>query len=98
MGDLSKDVLELARELIRVDTSNPPGRETAAATLIRDWLAVRGIESELVGPDPERLNLVSRIKGKGEGPSLMLMAHTDVVPAPLENWTVGPFDGVVEDG
>ena len=98
MGDLSKDVLELARELIRVDTSNPPGRETAAATLIRDWLAARGIESELIGPDPERLNLVSRIKGKGEGPSLMLMAHTDVVPAPLENWTVGPFDGVVEDG
>lgn len=95
---LQKEVLELATALIRVDTSNPPGRETAAATLIRDWLAVRGIESELFGPDPERLNLVSRISGRGDGPSLMLMAHTDVVPAPLENWTVGPFDGVVENG
>lgn len=96
--DLGRETLELARALIRVDTSNPPGRETAAALLISDWLADRGIASELVGPDPERLNLVSRIEGKGDAPSLMLMAHTDVVPAPLENWTVGPFEGVVEDG
>ena len=97
-GDLGQETLDLAAALIRVDTSNPPGRETAAAILIRDWLTERGLVSELIGPDPDRLNLVSRIKGRGEGPSLMLMAHTDVVPAPLENWTVGPFDGVVEDG
>ncbi len=97
-GELGRETLELAASLIRVDTSNPPGRETAAAELIRDWLAERGIASELTGPDPERLNLVSRIEGNGDGPSLMLMAHTDVVPAPLENWTVGPFDGVVSDG
>lgn len=95
---LANDALELARALIRVDTSNPPGRETAAAELIRDWLAGRGVGSELIGPDQERLNLVSRIEGTGEGPSLMLMAHTDVVPAPLANWTVDPFDGVVQDG
>lgn len=90
--------LELARELIRVDTSNPPGRETAAAELIRDWLSEQGIASELIGPDPKRLNLISRIEGSGQGPSLMLMAHTDVVPAPLENWTVDPFGGVIADG
>lgn len=96
--ELGRETVELAASLIRVDTSNPPGRETAAAELIRGWLADRGIASELVGPDPERLNLVSRIEGSGQGPSLMLMAHTDVVPAPLDNWTVGPFDGVVTDG
>lgn len=95
---LGRDAADLAAALIRVDTSNPPGRETAAAELIRDWLAERGIESEMVGPDPDRLNLVSRIKGNGQSPSLMLMAHTDVVPAPLENWTVGPFEGVERDG
>lgn len=95
---LASDALELARALIRVDTSNPPGRETAAAELIRDWLAGRGIESELIGPDPERLNLVSRIEGTGEAPSLMLMAHTDVVPAPADHWTVDPFGGVIEEG
>lgn len=96
--DLARETVELAASLIRVDTSNPPGGETAAARLISDWLAERGIESELVGPDPKRLNLVSRIEGRGEGPSLMLMAHTDVVPAPLENWTVDPFEGVIRDG
>lgn len=97
-SSLRASALGLARELIRVDTSNPPGRETAAAELIRDWLAERGIASELIGPDPTRLNLISRIEGSGQGPSLMLMAHTDVVPAPLENWTVDPFGGVIADG
>ncbi len=96
--NLRSETLALARDLIRVDTSNPPGGETAAARLIHDWLAGRGIESELVGPDPERLNLVARIRGSGEGPSLMLMAHTDVVPAPAANWTVPPFGGVELDG
>ncbi|MCO5314968.1 MAG: M20/M25/M40 family metallo-hydrolase [Solirubrobacterales bacterium] len=81
-----------------MDTSNPPGRETAAARLLQEWLAARGIESELVGPDPERLNLIARIEGRGEGPSVMLMAHTDVVPAPTESWTVPPFEGVERDG
>ncbi|MCB0870703.1 MAG: M20/M25/M40 family metallo-hydrolase [Solirubrobacterales bacterium] len=97
-GELAGETVALAEALIRVDTSNPPGRETAAAELIRDWLAARGIESELVGPDPDRLNLVSRIEGTGDAPSLMLMAHTDVVPAPTENWTVPPFDAVNRDG
>jgi len=96
--NLRSETLNLARDLIRVDTSNPPGRETAAARLVAGWLADRGIGSELVGPDPERLNLVSRIRGSGEGPSIMLMAHTDVVPAPAANWTVPPFEGVERDG
>lgn len=95
---LRRDTLALARDLIRVDTSNPPGSETAAARLIAGWLADRGIESELVGPDPERLNLVARIRGSGEGPSIMLLAHTDVVPAPATDWTVPPFEGVERDG
>lgn len=98
MVDPGPEALELAAALIQVDTSNPPGRETAAAELIRDWLTERGVSSELVGPDPERLNLVSRIEGTGHGPSLMLMAHTDVVPAPPDHWTVGPFEGVVDGG
>ena len=86
--DGSRDeVVELARELIRIDTSNPPGNETPAARRSPAYLAEAGVECELVGPDPERLNLVARIEGAGEGPSLMLMAHTDVVPAPPDGWT-----------
>jgi len=96
--DLRDEVVGLARDLIRVDTSNPPGNETPAAELLASYLRGAGVEPELVGPDPERLNLVARIEGRGEGPSLMLMAHTDVVPAPVANWTVPPFEAVLRDG
>jgi acetylornithine deacetylase/succinyl-diaminopimelate desuccinylase-like protein len=95
---LRDEVVELARSLIRVDTSNPPGNETTAARLLAAYLRDVGVEAELVGPDPDRLNLVARIAGRGEGPSLMLMAHTDVVPAPDADWTIPPFDGEVRGG
>jgi acetylornithine deacetylase/succinyl-diaminopimelate desuccinylase-like protein len=90
---LRDEVLELTRDLIRVDTSNPPGNETPAAQLLTGYLRDAGVEAELVGPDPNRLNLVARVHGRGTGPSLMLMAHTDVVPAPAADWTVPPFEG-----
>ncbi len=90
--DLRDEVVGLAQELIRVDTSNPPGNETPAAELLADYLRGAGVECELIGPDPERLNLVARIEGRGRAPSLMLMGHTDVVPAPAANWTVPPFE------
>lgn len=96
-SELQDEVVELTRELIRIDTSNPPGRETPAAELLAAYLLEAGIESELVGPDPERLNLIARVEG-GDGPSLMLMGHTDVVPAPDSAWTVPPFEGVIRDG
>jgi acetylornithine deacetylase/succinyl-diaminopimelate desuccinylase-like protein len=94
---LREEVTDLAQRLIRIDTSNPPGRETPAAELLLDYLSAAGAECELAGPDPERLNLVARVPG-GDGPSMMLLAHTDVVPAPDANWTVHPFEGVVRDG
>jgi acetylornithine deacetylase/succinyl-diaminopimelate desuccinylase-like protein len=94
---MQEEVVDLARSLIRVDTSNPPGRETEAATLLADYLAAAGIESELVGPDPDRLNLAARIEGAGTGPSILLMAHTDVVPAPDADWTVPPFAAELRD-
>jgi acetylornithine deacetylase/succinyl-diaminopimelate desuccinylase-like protein len=95
--DLRAEVLDLARRLIRVDTSNPPGNETPAAELLAEYLGDAGAECELAGPDPERLNLIARVRGAG-GPSLMLLAHTDVVPAPAEGWTVPPFEATVRDG
>ncbi|MGH2962426.1 MAG: M20 family metallopeptidase, partial [Solirubrobacterales bacterium] len=95
MGELRDEVVALARDLIRIDTSNPPGNETPAAQLLAAYLRDAGVECELVGPDPERLNLVARIGGTGSGPSIMLMAHVDVVPAPSANWTVPPFEGRV---
>ena len=78
---LRDETTALLRELIRVDTSNPPGRETPAALLLRDYLERSGVECELVARKPERANLVARIRGSGDGPSLALLGHTDVVPA-----------------
>jgi acetylornithine deacetylase/succinyl-diaminopimelate desuccinylase-like protein len=96
--DLESEVIQLTSDLIRIDTSNPPGDETPAAELVAEYLDAAGIETELAGPDPDRLNLIARIEGTGDGPSIMLMAHTDVVPAPTENWTVDPFEAVLRDG
>ena len=71
----------LLRDLIRIDTSNPPGRETPAAMLLTSYLEANGVACELVARDPDRANLIARIPGTGEGPSLALLGHTDVVPA-----------------
>ncbi len=66
--DLREEVVGLARELIRFDTSNPPGNETPAAEHLAAYLRGAGVECELLGPDPTRLNLVARIDGDGDRP------------------------------
>jgi acetylornithine deacetylase/succinyl-diaminopimelate desuccinylase-like protein len=97
-ADIGPNAIELARALIRVDTSNPPGRETVAATVLKEWLAAHGVESELVGPDPDRRNLVATVPGRGEGPSIALCGHLDVVPpGELDAWQHPPFAGVLDD-
>ena len=89
------EVTELLQRLIRVDTTNPPGNETAAAELLRDYLEPAGVECELYARVPERANLVSRIRGTGDGPSLALLSHTDVVLADASEWERDPFGGEV---
>jgi acetylornithine deacetylase/succinyl-diaminopimelate desuccinylase-like protein len=97
-ADIGPNAIELARALIRVDTSNPPGRETVAATVLKEWLAAHGVASELVGPDPDRRNLVATVPGRGDGPSIALCGHLDVVPpGELEAWQHPPFAGVLDD-
>jgi acetylornithine deacetylase/succinyl-diaminopimelate desuccinylase-like protein len=97
--ELRDEAVTLLRDLIRLDTSNPPGRETPAALLLKVYLEASGVECELVAKDPDRANLVARIRGSGEGPSLALLGHTDVVPADPQDWRHPPFAGHVdEDG
>ena len=61
--------------------------------VLKDYLEANGVECELVARDPDRANLVARIPGTGEGPSLALLGHTDVVPADAEDWQHPPFAG-----
>ena len=92
------EVAELAQRLIRLDTTNPPGNETLAAELLRDYLEGAGAECHLYARTPERANLVARIPGTGGGPSLALLSHTDVVLAAANEWERDPFGGDLVDG
>jgi acetylornithine deacetylase/succinyl-diaminopimelate desuccinylase-like protein len=94
---LRDEVTDLLQRLIQVDTTNPPGNETAAAELLRDYLEANGVACELIARSPERANLVARIPG-GSGPSLLLLGHTDVVLADPGEWSVPPFSGELRDG
>ena len=87
----------LLQELLRLNTVNPPGNETAAAELLREHLESAGLSCELYARTPERANLVARLPGRGEGPSLLLLSHTDTVVADPSEWTVDPWSGVVRD-
>jgi acetylornithine deacetylase/succinyl-diaminopimelate desuccinylase-like protein len=94
---LRGEVTDLLSRLIRVDTTNPPGNETAAAELLRDYLEANGVECDLYARVPERANLVARIRGRGDGPSLLFLGHTDVVLADAGEWSVPPFSGEVRN-
>jgi acetylornithine deacetylase/succinyl-diaminopimelate desuccinylase-like protein len=94
---LRDETAGLLSRLIQVDTTNPPGNETAAAELLRDYLEANGVGCELYARVPERANLVARLRG-GDGPTLMLLSHTDVVLADPAEWTVPPFSGEIRDG
>ena len=95
---LRDEATSLLQELIRLDTVNPPGNETQAAGLLRDYLAESGVESELYGRTPERSNLVARLPGSGGGPSLLLLSHTDTVVADASEWQSDPWSGELRDG
>ena len=84
-------------DLLKIDTSSPPGNETRAAEYIKKVTDAYGISSELLG-EPQRMNFVARLKGSGGNRPLMLMAHTDVVPVERNLWTVEPFAGLIKDG
>jgi acetylornithine deacetylase/succinyl-diaminopimelate desuccinylase-like protein len=94
---LRAEVTDLLSRLIRVDTTNPPGNETAAAELLREYLEANGLRCETYARVPERANLVTRIHGSGGGPSLLYLGHTDVVLADAGEWSVPPFSGEVRD-
>jgi acetylornithine deacetylase/succinyl-diaminopimelate desuccinylase-like protein len=94
---LRDEVIALLQALLRLDTVNPPGNETKAAELLRDYLARSGVECELYAREPHRANLVARIKG-GDGPSLAFLSHTDTVLADPAEWERDPWSGDLVDG
>ena len=92
------EVLDHLRELLRLDTRNPPGNETRATDYLKAVLERDGIESVIVGPSAERGSLVARIRGDGSERPLLLMSHTDVVAVEPDKWTEDPFGARIVDG
>ena len=92
--------VELLQQLIRFDTSNPPGQERECAQWLKSLLDSHGIDNQILHPPgkPDRCSVVARIAGRGEAPPLLLQGHTDVVSVHGQRWSRDPFGGEVADG
>lgn len=98
LDEIEGEITALLSDLIRINTTNPPGNETPAAKYLAETLEREGLECEVLESAPGRGNLITRLKGTGEKPSLLLLSHLDVVAANPKEWSVDPFSGLVKDG
>jgi acetylornithine deacetylase/succinyl-diaminopimelate desuccinylase-like protein len=98
-GDSAADLaVRYLSELIRLDTTNPPGNESRVAKYLKQVADREGISAELLGDNPQRLNFVARLRGSGKQRPLLLIAHSDVVPADRSQWSVDPFAAIEKSG
>jgi acetylornithine deacetylase/succinyl-diaminopimelate desuccinylase-like protein len=97
---LAREAEEALVAFLRIDTSNPPGNETAGAVFLRDQLTRAGIAARLLGDDPKRQGVYARLAAnpKTSAKALLLLSHIDVVPADPTAWTQPPFGGVRANG
>lgn len=93
-----EEALGILQEYLRIDTSNPPGRERLACDFLGGILESEGVEYELFDPGDDRASLRAVLKGDGSRPPLMLLNHTDVVPVEREFWDEEPFAGIIRNG
>jgi len=95
---LGAEAVELLGELLRLNTVNPPGNEAVAQELLASRLGEAGFECELLAAEPGRPNLVARLEGRADGPTLCMLGHADTVPADPSEWSFDPWAGDVVDG
>ena len=104
VGDTSALALEAQGwlvDLVKINTTNPPGNEQAAAKYIAGVLAKEGINAELIDLGPGRSAVVARLRSTAvadPSKALLLVAHLDVVGVDRSKWSVDPFAGVIKDG
>ena len=91
------EILDRYRSLIRLNTASPPGNETIAVEYMKKLIEAEGIPVQVFAMDPNRANLVARLKGNGSKKPLLILAHTDVVPVQREKWPVDPFAAVIKE-
>jgi acetylornithine deacetylase/succinyl-diaminopimelate desuccinylase-like protein len=95
---LGPSAVELLGRLIQADTVNPPGNEGRAQGFLRERLEAAGFDCEVLEAEPGRPNLLARLRGDREGPTLALLGHVDTVRADPDEWTFDPWAGDVVDG
>src|SRR3954451_3879895 len=96
--DLERETAELLQRLVRFKTVNPPGAERECQEHLAGLLRDAGFEVELLGRTEERPNLVARLRGKADGPRLVLLSHVDTVLAEPDDWQRDPWSGEIADG
>ncbi len=92
------EIARLTRDLVRFDTTNPPGNERQAVEYIAAYLEPYGFEAQLLDHEPGRATLLARLKGKGARGAMVFNGHVDVVPVGAGSWQHPPFEGVIDDG
>jgi acetylornithine deacetylase/succinyl-diaminopimelate desuccinylase-like protein len=92
------ETLRHFRALVQIDTSNPPGNEVQIVEYLEKILASEGIPSTRFALDPNRPNLVARLKGNASRRPVLMLAHTDVVGVQRDKWPVDPFGAILRDG
>ena len=95
---LDAETLRHFQAIVRMDTSDPPGGERPVAEYLKGVLEAEGIEVKVFARDPQRPNIVARLKGSGRQRPLLLMGHTDTVNVDPKKWKHGPFSATREDG
>jgi acetylornithine deacetylase/succinyl-diaminopimelate desuccinylase-like protein len=86
------------RDLVRIDTTDPPGNESKVAAYLAAVLKHEAIPYEILEPVPGRASIVARLKGDGSRKPVLLLAHEDVVPVDRAHWTAEPFAADIKDG
>ena len=94
---LEAETMQHFQALMRLDTSSPPGNEIRAVEYLKQVLDKEGIPNQVFAKDPQRPNIVARIKGNGKKRPILVLGHTDVVTVDAAKWTHPPF-GAVRDG
>src|SRR5687767_50249 len=95
---IEAETMQHFQALLRLDTSDPPGTERAAAEYLKQVLEKEGIPVQLYALEANRPNVVARLKGNGSRRPLLIMAHTDVVNVDPSKWTHPPFSATRADG
>jgi acetylornithine deacetylase/succinyl-diaminopimelate desuccinylase-like protein len=96
---LNNEAVSLLTRYIRIDTTNPPGNELAAARMLREKFLADGIPAVTIQPAPQRAIVAARLHGTGhQGQAIVLLSHMDVVAADPRGWKMPPFLGAIKDG